>query len=326
MSIEKLKWGILGPGKISNKFAKDLSLVEGAILTAVASRSLERSQTFAEAYKVENAYGDYESLFNDPNVDIIYIGTPHNSHRDYAIMAMNAGKHVLCEKPLAVNKLQVQEMLNAAKRNKVFLMEAFWSRFNPSIVEVLDQIESGAIGDVNYVNADFTFYRDAPAESRMFNMDLAGGSLLDVGVYPIFLSYVIFGYPDQILATARLHETGADLHTSAILKYENGIASLNSGFASQSDMIAKIYGTDGSIMIDHVWHETQGYKLIKNGVVCQFNHPTKGKGFSYEIEECIDCISKGLLESPKWTHRNSLDLISITDEIRGQIGLKYPFE
>lgn len=324
--VKNLRWGILGPGKISKKFANDLKLVDGAVLTAVASRSKERAKSFAQAYEIEKAYGNYEELFNDPEVDIIYIGTPHNSHMDYSLLAMKAGKHVLCEKPLGVNGQQVQAMIDCAQENQVFLMEALWSRFNPSIVEVLEKIKQGVVGEVNYINVDFSVHRDFAPDSRMLNMDLAGGSLLDMGIYPVFLAYVILGNPDEILATARFHETGADVQTAAIFKYDKGIANIMSGFESDSDMIAKIHGTEGKIMIDKRWHEPQGYKIQKGQELAEFKLPKNGIGYTYEIEECVECISKGLLESKRWSHKNSLDLIRILDEMRKQIGLKYPFE
>ena len=321
-----IRWGIIGSGKIANRFASDLALIEGAQLVAVASRSEERAKIFAEANKVEKYYGSYNSLFEDSEVDILYIATPHDSHMEHSINAMNAGKHVLCEKPIAVNKNQLQKMLEASKRNQVFLMEALWTRFNPSMLAVLKEIKSGTIGEVNYINADFCFYKEAPPESRMFNMDLAGGSLLDVGIYPIFLAYLIFGSPKEILATARFHETGADIHTSALLKYDRGIASINSGFTSKSDMSAKIYGTKGSIIMNDPWHHTVGFQIVKGGISNAHHYPLKGRGFSYEIEECHKCIRNNQLESDLWSHQNSLDLISILDKVRGEIGLKYPFE
>ena len=321
-----LKWGILGLGKIANKFAMDLALVEHCELSAVASRTAAKAVAFGEQYGAKYFHSDYESLFNNEEVDIIYIATPHSSHMEFALNALNHGKHVLCEKPLAVNRLQVQKLIDASKANNVFLMEAFWTRFNPSIEAVLERIRKNEIGEVNYINADFSFYRDADPKSRMLNMDLAGGSLLDIGVYPIFLSYLIMGYPAEILATAIKHETGADLQTSAILKYKNGLANVMSGFRSASDMVAKIYGTEGKIFIDKVWHESQGYKVEKDDQLESFSLPTIGKGFTYEIAECFSCIEKGRIESKKWSHQDSLNLISICDEIRMQIGLKYPFE
>ena len=328
--MKSINWGIIGLGNIAHQFAKDLLLVEGAKLAAVASRSQEKANAFAQTYQADSAYGDYDSILNDPNVDIIYIATPHNSHEELTIRALRAGKHVLCEKPLAVNQNQVKNMVKVAQEERRFLMEAFWSKFNPSIKECLSLVEKGKIGEVNYVNADFSFYRDDPDDSRMLNMDLAGGSLLDMGVYPVFLAYSIFGNPKQILATGRFYKTGADIQTSAILKFENGIANIMSGFASQTDMVAKIYGTGGRIYIHPYWHETQGFTLIEgNGgeyKTTEISLPTKGKGFTYEIEECLVCIRNGQLESENWSHQHSIDLITITDEIRNQMGLHYPFE
>lgn len=324
--MENLNWGILGPGKISKSFANDLKLVDGSVIKSVASRSQERADQFAQAYQIENAYDNYEKLFNDPEVDIIYIGTPHDSHMDYSIKAMQAGKHVLCEKPIGVNEKQVQSMIDASRENQVFLMEALWSRFNPSIVDVLRQIKEGAIGQVNFINVDFSVYREFAMESRMLNMDLAGGSLLDMGIYPVFLAYVIMGFPEQIISTARFSETGADIQTAAIFKYKKGIANILSGFQSETDMVAKIHGTEGRILLDSRWHEAQGYKIIKGEELSEHKLPTTGRGYSYEIMECMTCVSKGVIESPIWSHQNSLDLIRMLDQIREQIGLKYPFE
>ena len=325
-----INWGIIGLGSIANSFAKDLALVPNAHLKGVASRTKKKAKEFAKEHHAEKAYGSYEKLFKDASIDIIYIATPHDSHAALSIAAMKAGKAVLCEKPLAVNAKQVKKMIKTAKKQKVFMMEAFWSKFNPSVKQCIDLAKSGRIGEVNYVNADFCFYKDAPAESRMFNLDLAGGSLLDVGVYPVFLAYSIFGKPEKILATARFHETGADIQTAAILKYKQGIANVFCGFVSESDTVAKIYGTKGRIYIDSRWHEAQSYRIV-DGPNSNHNQeivvkPTRGKGFFYEIQECMQCLQEGKLESEEWSHKNSLELITIVDEIRAQCGLKYPFE
>ena len=322
----QLRWGIVDLGNIAHQFVQDLQLLPNHIITAVASRSIDKAAAFAKQYQVDKYHASYQAIFEEEAVDIIYIATPHNSHELLSIQAMEAGKHVLCEKPLAVNRQQVSNMIAVAQKQKVFLMEAFWSRFNPSIQEVLQHVRNGKIGAINYINADFTFYRDDPDDSRMLNMDLAGGSLLDMGVYPVFLAYCIFGKPEQVLATARKHRTGADLQTAMILKYPNGIANLMSGFQSESDMVAKIYGTEGQIFIDHIWHEASGYRIKKSKNTQNFIRPPLGKGFTYEIEECHKCILANQLESKLWSHQNSLDLISITDEIRRQCGLIYPFE
>lgn len=326
----KLRWGILGLGNIAHEFTKDLQLVKEAEIWAVASRSKEKAIAFGQQYGIQNCYGSYDQLFDDPDVDIVYIATPHNTHMDLSIAAMNKGKHVLCEKPLAVNVSEIEKMVAVAASKKVFLMDAFWSRFNPSIQACLKYVEANTIGTVNYINADFTFFRDDPEDSRMLNMDLAGGSLLDMGVYPVFLTYLLLGKPEVIKAIGCLHQTGADLQTVAVFKYPNAVASIMSGFRSQSDMVAKIYGTKGRIYISPYWHETQGITLIKgNGQDTEtefISLPTQGKGFTYEIEECHNCIANNQLQSKLWSWQNSIDLIAITDEIRKQIGLIYPFE
>jgi predicted dehydrogenase len=324
--IKKIRWGIIGLGKIAHSFAHDLQLVEGNELSAVASRRLGKAELFAEKYQVKKAYGSYAEILKDDDIDIIYVATPHISHMEFSIAAMESGKHVLCEKPLAVNAQQVQKMILSSKENNVFLMEAFWSRFNPAIGEVFRLIKKGTIGEVNYVNADFSFYTNASYSSRLMNIELAGGALLDIGIYPIFLAYSIFGMPEQVSATSRFHPTGVDVQTAALLKYKNGIANLMCGFKSSSDMVAKIYGTKGSIFIDSIWHMAQGFTVDINNEKKHYSFPTKGNGLIYEIEECNRCILANQLESPNWTHQNSLDIISITDEIRKQTGIKYPFE
>jgi predicted dehydrogenase len=260
-SLKIPRWGIVGLGKIARHFIHDLQLVETAKIGAVASRTLTKAKAFAAEYGVEKAYGSYADLFADPEIDIVYIATPHNSHAEISIQAMKAGKHVLCEKPMGLNQKEVAKIVAIAKKNQVFLMEAFWARFNPSIQSVFELVKNGAIGEVNYVNVDFTYYREDAPDSRMLNMNLGGGSLMDMGVYPCFLAYLILGKPDEILAAARFHETGADIQTSAIFKYKKGMANVMSGFASESDMVAKIYGTKGRIYLNRTWHESESYTI-----------------------------------------------------------------
>lgn len=328
-----LRWGILGLGKIAHQFVNDLKLIEHVKIVACASRSISNAINFAGLHEIEKSYGSYQELFEDDNVDIIYVATTHNTHAELSIEAMKNGKHVLCEKPLAINQKDVLKMVEASRKYNVFLMEAFWARFNPTIRAVLNQVKNKSIGDVNYVNVDFTFARNDAEDSRMLNIELAGGSLMDMGVYPVFLAYIILGKPDQVLAASRMHTTGVDLQTSAIFKYKNGMANIMSGFVSESDMMARIYGTKGRIYIHPVWHESESYSIIKGNKGDENDYeekkytlPKLGKGYTYEIEECKKCISQNKIESDLWSHQNSLDLMEITDEIRSQIGLKYPFE
>lgn len=324
--VEKIKWGIVGLGRISDLFVTDLLLVKEAEAYAVASRSQEKADAFAQKFGAKRAYGSYDDLFNDPNVDIIYIGTPHDSHAELSVRAIESGKHVLCEKPVALNQNQAKRMIEVSKDHQRFFMEAFWSRFNPSIKEAKRQVEEGVIGEIRYINADFAFYVEIPEGSRMTNMLLGGGSLLDMGVYPLFLSYLLLGTPKEVLASANFFKSGADKQTSMILHYDHAQAVLHSSFVSPSNMVATISGSEGRINLNSVWHETQSYSLIKNNHKVDYHFPTKGKGFTYEIEECHKCIRENQVESDLWSHQDSLNLISIVDEVRNQTGLKYPRE
>lgn len=322
-----IRWGILGPGRIAHSFAKDLALVKDGRLTGVASRNLDRAREFADEYEAEYAFGSYEELLVSDKVDVIYIATPHTGHMEWAIKAMEKGKHILCEKPLGINLGQVQKMLRAAKDNKVFLMEALWSRFNPSIRKIKQLIDEDVLGQVSYLHADFAFYSlDRDEEGRLLNPDLAGGSILDIGIYPIFLAYLILGKPKRILATSNLYKTGAEVQTSMIFQYDKAQAILYSGLTSKSEMRAEISGSKGEILIDPRWHETQGFVCAINDKEKRYDLPTLGKGYTHEIDEVHRCLREEKLQSALWSHQNSIDLITLMDEVRRQGGIKFPFE
>lgn len=326
MNTKKIKWGIIGLGNIAHQFAKDLMLVEGAELTAVASRNLDKATAFAKNYDCKKVYDSYDAIMNDGEIDILYIATPHNSHAVLSIKALQSNKHVLCEKPIALNCTDALQMIEASKANNQFFMEAFWTRFNPSFREAFSKIKNGEIGEIKYINADFAFTADQLGGdgNRKTDIALGGGALLDIGVYPLFLCYMLLGIPVEILAKSIFHKTGADLQTSMILQYDTAQAILHSSFVSKSNMTATINGTQGTINLNALWHEAQSYSLTVNDRKEEFLLPTKGKGFTYEIEECHRCIKENRIESTLWSHQNSLDLIKIVDEVRNQIGLQYP--
>lgn len=319
----KIKWGIVGLGKIAHKFAGELQLVESAELCAVASRNQDKAQEFANRFQCSKAYGSYEELFQDESIDILYIATPHDSHAELTIKALQNNKHVLCEKPLALSFLDASQMIATAKKHNKFFMEAFWTRFNPSVREALHHVQSGFIGDVKYVNADFAFAVENLEGNRMTDIKLGGGSLMDVGVYPLFLAYLILGIPKEIVAKSNFHSSGADLQTSIILQYETAQAILHSSFLSSSNLKASISGTQGRINLNSPWFMTESYTLIQDDHKEKFKRPTLGKGYTYEIEECHACIRSNRIESELWSHQNSLDLIAIVDEVRNKIGLVY---
>lgn len=320
----KVKWGIVGLGKIAHQFAKELLLVDDAEIAAVASRSLEKATDFANQYNCKKAYASYDEIFKDENVDIVYIATPHDSHAELSVKALQNNKHVLCEKPLALRYEDAFKMIEASKKNNKFFMEAFWTRFNPSVREAVDKIGKEEIGDVKYINADFAFQVKKFEGDRMTDISLGGGSLLDIGVYPLFLAYLILGVPTEVVAKAHFHESGADLQTSMILQFSNAQAVLHSSFVSSSNMEAVISGSAGRIILNSLWYEAQSYTLVKNNEKIVYSLPTKGKGYTHEIEECHKCLKENSIESTLWSHQNSLDLIKIVDEIRNKIGLVFP--
>lgn len=320
--MKKIKWGIAGLGNIAHSFSHDLINVEGAELAAVASKSLENAKCFANKFGVKKFYGSYSELFADKEIDIIYVSATNDLHASLTVEALNHGKHVLCEKPVALNLDQAKEMVRASQKNQKFFMEALWTRFNPTLIEVLHHIKRNTIGDVRYINADFAFLAENP-KIRLTQKEMGGGALLDIGVYPLFLSYLIFGKPEKILATSIFYESGVDEQTSMILQYKNAQSVLHSGFATTSNMVATLNGTKGRININSLWHEAQSFTVIKNNQTLDYHFPTIGKGFTYEILECHKSIQSGKVESELWSHQNSLDLIEIVDRVKSKIGLKF---
>jgi len=324
---DTVRWGIAGPGKIAHKFAQDLQLVEGGHLTAVGSRSIERATSFAEEYNATQSFGSYEELFQSNEIDAVYIATPHTHHAKLALLAIQHGKHVLCEKPVGVNSAEVKQMVEAAKEKGVFFMEALWSRFNPAIKMVKSLIDNNEVGKVGYIKADFAFYGlDRDEKGRVLNPDLAGGSLLDIGIYPIFLAYLILGKPKNILATSKFYKTGAEVQTAMIFDYPEALAILYSGNTTNSEIKAEIAGSSGSFFLPSRWHEAQGYQLEKDGELQEHELPTTGFGYSHEIIEVHECLKSGKIQSDLWSHQNSLDLISLLDAVREKAGITFPFE
>lgn len=319
-------WGVIAPGNIANKFCDDLEFVPNARVHAVASRSLERAQIFADKYGAKNAYGSYEEIINCPDLDAIYIATPHSEHYNNTLMCINAGIPVLCEKAFAVNSRQLKEMVALAREKKVFLQEAIWTRFHPSVAQVSDIIAKGTIGKIIHLSANFGFLAPFDLSNRIYNLSLTGGSLMDIGIYPLFISKLLLGNPKSIKAVGTLYETGIDLNCSMALNYESGAtASLFSTVACETETSCTIYGEKGKIYMHPRFHETKGFTLSVTGEEDEF-FPTErlGHGYSYEAEDVQRCLSEGLIENDKLPLQFSLELMAIMDEVRNQIGLIYP--
>ena len=320
-----IKWGIIGLGNIAHQFANDIVLFEKAKLQGVASRSFEKAKAFAEKYNSAKYYGSYRELADDPEIDAVYIATPHTSHFENTMMCLQAGKAVLCEKPMGINSAQVKTMIAEAKSRKLFLMEAIWTRFIPATVKVLDLIGKQSIGNINFVRADFGFKANRNPESRVFNKKLGGGSLLDIGIYPIYLSLVTLGVPKTIQAMARMTEAQVDSFCAMLFDYQNGEkAILESTVEASTPIEGIIYGTEGTIKMHSPFHHSKRITLSV------FDKPDKGfdieyigNGYFHEIEEVTHCLNSGMTESTKLPHGLSLNLIKIMDQVKQIIGLQY---
>lgn len=315
-----IKWGIIGPGKIARKFAADLSLVSNAGLYAVASREQNRADAFAKEYKALKAYGNYEALAEDPAVDAVYIATPHSMHKEDTLMCLRRQKAVLCEKPLAINASEVGEMIAVSKSEQVLLMEAMWTAFLPGFQSAVQKLHEGEIGIIISIEANFGFQPPYQAESRLFNKDLGGGSLLDIGIYPLFLSLSLLGKPLNVDAKAIFFDTGVDSSCKISLHYEHSVrANLFSTFLKNIPVEAVIKGSEGSLKIHHPFHEAPSFSIEKEGKTEQFTFSNKGGGFVHEIEHFCELLRQGKTESPIMSFELSSDLIGLMDEVREKI-------
>ncbi len=322
--LKKVHWGMIGLGNIAHKFAADLQLSDHAVLQGVASRSLEKATEFAEIYNAVTAYDSYEALANDPKIDVIYIATPHTFHFENTMLCLQHGKAVLCEKPMGINSTQVQTMIQEAKSRKLFLMEAIWTRFIPAIEKMISLLDEKTIGDIVHVRADFGFKAELNLESRAFNKSLGGGSLLDIGIYPIFLSLLVLGIPTDVKTMARMTETDVDSFCALLFDYAtNAKAILESTFEANTPTEAYIHGTKGAIKLHRRFHHPTTITLYKNGEEIVFEIPYTGNGYVHEIEEVNSCLRNGQTESSKLPLELSLNLITIIDRVKAQIGLQY---
>ncbi len=321
---KKINWGILGLGKIANKFAHDLLLSNNANLHAVASRDIDKAKSFSESYKCSKYYGSYEELVKDPEIDIVYIATPHPFHFENTMLCLQNNKGVLCEKPMGMDTEQVNKMIQEAQSRNLFLMEGLWTRFIPATERLLEIIESGKIGNIEFIRADFGFQGDLNFESRLYSKKLGGGSLLDIGIYPIYLSLLTLGVPNKIRAIASMTETQVDNSCSILFNYKNGaISNLDSTIEYNTATEAFIYGTKGIIRLHQRFHHANKLTISVNGNQEIIDIPYLGNGYLHEIEEANNCLANGKTESPKHSLKNSLDLIATIDRIKEQIGLSY---
>ncbi|MGI6664198.1 MAG: Gfo/Idh/MocA family protein [Christensenellaceae bacterium] len=318
--MTKLRYGIIATGGIAEKFARTAPLVEDIALTAVASRSIEKAQAFAEKYGIEKAYGSYQELFDDPDVDAVYIATPHNFHKENCIDAANAGKHILCEKAMALNVAEVKEMFAAAEKNNVFLMEAMWTRFIPTTVKAREWVEAGLIGDVRFMSVPFGNYRAYDPESRLFHPGLAGGATYDLGVYPIefILDFTKGKEIEDIKSFVVNNPSGTDSTMNAIIAFDDGAqAQLFCSFECATNHETYIYGTKGYIKMD-TFQCPKMIELYIDGELRDVYEISFDSGFEFEMQHTVDCIREGRITSPIMTPEDTLTSAELFEKILGK--------
>ena len=329
MSYSKIRWGILATGNITHKMVAGLKVLPDAEVVAVGSRSMSSANAFADKYGIPHRHGSYEALCADPEVDVIYVAPPHSGHKDCTIMALNGGKAVLCEKPFAINRAEAEEMVDLARAEKLFLMEAMWTRFLPTVVQTRKWLKEGRIGTPQMVYADFGFRTEYEEESRLFDPAFGGGGLLDVGIYPVSFAAMVFGaVPNRIAAMAEIGPTGVDDMNGAVLGFPGGgLALVSSAVRSNTQQEARIVGTNGMIhLTSPFWCGTQAVLTVNGFDPETFELPYEGNGYNCQAREVMDCMRAGKLESDVMLLDESIAIMGTLDEMRAQWGVKYPME
>jgi predicted dehydrogenase len=325
-----LNWGIIAPGGIANKLAEAVREFTAGAVVAVGSRDAGRAADFAKRNGVGRSYGSYEDLVADDEVQAVYVASPHSGHREHALLAVEAGKHVLIEKALARNSSEVDDIFGAAQRNHVFAMEAMWTRHLPHIAEVRRRIAEGAIGEVVTVTADHGQALDLPNDHRLKDPALAGGALLDLGVYPISFTVDLLGAPQEVSAVGRLTETGVDGHVALVLGYgPKTLAQIDTTLWTKTPTTAVISGTEGSIEIDGDFYGPNLVRLRKadrdRTVVDEWGGMIPN-GFQFQVAEVARCVADGKQESDRMSWASSRAVMAVMDEARRQVGVRYPGE
>lgn len=324
MKSKTINWGIIGAGKIATKFATDLNTVSNSNFYAIASRNLEKAKAFGKEFHADIAYGSYEDLVSDSNIDAIYIATPHSFHKEHTMLCLNHNKAVLCEKPFAMNLKDVEDMIQLSKQKDILLMEAMWTIFLPHYRYVLDLLQKKHFGNIIKLEADFGFHPTYDETSRVFDKSVGGGSLLDIGIYPVFAALSTLGQPNSIDAKAEFFTSGADSECTIVFNYVNAKAYLRSTLLEKTNTEAIFHCENGTIKINGRFHQPSSVTLIDNQGQSELKtFDNKTIGYSFEIEHFSQLLRDGKTESDIMTFEKSKQLIGTLDHIRSLIGLEY---
>lgn len=327
MTTKTYNWAVLGCGKIAKKFSEDLKLLPNAKLYAAAARSENRAREFANEMGYQKFYGSYEAMVKDPEVDIVYVATPHSHHKEHAMLCLKNQKAVLCEKAFAMNSAEAREMIQCARENNTFIMEAFWTMFQPSFNKAMEILRSGELGELKMVRSDFAFHAPYDTDKRLYNIALGGGSLLDIGIYPVFAALTSLGVPERIKTEVDFAETGSEESISILFKYKNGeMANLTSSFASYSPTQTEYWCEKGHLVLNPRWFTPTDITVWKEGGE-EYTIPSMNKegwGYQYEAQHVMECLDKGLIQSEKMSWEVTLNLMGLLDRIRIDAGVFYP--
>ncbi|MCM3780155.1 Gfo/Idh/MocA family protein [Microbacterium hydrocarbonoxydans] len=323
-----LRWGILATGGIAGAFASDLRTA-GLDLVAVGSRSQESADAFAARFDIAHAHPSYEALVADPDIDIVYVSTPHPMHHENAKLALEAGKHVLVEKAFTLNSQEAEDLQRLASERGLLVMEAMWTRYLPHMVRIREIIAAGTLGEIRAVTADHTQSLPTDPSHRLNDLELGGGALLDLGIYPISFIWDVLGAPTTVTAVGRLVETGADAEVATIMTHEGGAISTSlSSSRAAGPNTASIVGTRARIDIDHVWYTPTTFRVIlpDGSVTEEYVSDVAGRGMQYQAQAAERLVRDGILEGDVLPVAESVAIMGTLDEIRTQIGVRYPRE
>jgi predicted dehydrogenase len=324
---KQLGWGILATGWIAELFTQDL-ISSGLKVAAVGSRNLEKANAFAKRFGIANAHGSYEDLVADPDVDIIYVATPHPQHVDAALLALDAGKHILVEKPFTLNAPEARQIVNRARAENRVVLEAMWTRFLPHMTRIHDIIDAGTLGTLRSLSAEHRQFLPADPKHRLNALELGGGALLDLGIYPISFAFDILGAPISVQAAARFKDTGVDAEVATVMEHRDGaISTTASSLDCAGPNTAVIYGTKARIEIASVWYSPTSFRVIdyKGEVLEEFVETVPGRGMQFQAFEMERLVRSGT-SSEVMSREDTIAIMETLDAIRKQIGLVYPSE